>query len=768
MKQLTKNKSAIYLVIVESPSKCSKIENYLGPQYACIASVGHLRYIPGLKSINIKQNYNVTYEFIEKKKQHIYDMKNLIQNFNTDNIFIATDDDREGEAIGWHICEIFNLNINTTKRIIFREITKTAITNAVQNPKTINMNIVKSAIARQVLDLIVGYRISPLLWKHIYNNKDNPLSAGRCQTPTLKIIYENSLIDRKNEYDHKINGIFTSKKLIFTLNKHIETKDKIESFLDLSRKHEHILSQGKDSKSILNPPKPFNTSKLLQHCSNAMSTSPNIIMKLCQELYQAGCITYMRTDSTKYASEFISHCRNYIVEKYEDAYLGNTNMIINTNKNDPHEAIRVTNIKKEFLDINVKDKRAKTLYKIIWKNTIQSCMSVYKSHIYKYLITAPNDLYYEYKNEIPTFLGWKILDDKVDAVNLSTYFKTLLNKPIQYNEIYNEICMNKSVHYYTESSLIHKLETLGIGRPSTFSTIVNTNIERKYIDKTDIPGTNVEYNKYLLKKDIINVNVETKQLGGEKNKLKITNLGVLCLEFLDKMFENIFSYDYTSNMETLLDNISNGSEEQWHNICDECYKEISTQLKTGNKVEKLEYPLNKGYIFLFEKYGPVLKKIDEDNKVTYVNVRKDIDIDIGKLINNEYDVDDLMFNNNNIGTYNDNPIYINQGPYGYYLECGNIKKTLKNYKGDINNIKQDDAIKILSEEANNSNILLELTSNLSIRKGKYGAYAFYKTPSMKKPDFLNIKKMSKGFSTASKNEIIDWICDKYNLNKNNI
>jgi DNA topoisomerase-1 len=279
MKQLTKNKSAIYLVIVESPSKCSKIENYLGPQYACIASVGHLRYIPGLKSINIKQNYNVTYEFIEKKKQHIYDMKNLIQNFNTDNIFIATDDDREGEAIGWHICEIFNLNINTTKRIIFREITKTAITNAVQNPKTINMNIVKSAIARQVLDLIVGYRISPLLWKHIYNNKDNPLSAGRCQTPTLKIIYENSLIDRKNEYDHKINGIFTSKKLIFTLNKHIETKDKIESFLDLSRKHEHILSQGKDSKSILNPPKPFNTSKLLQHCSNAMSTSPNIIMK---------------------------------------------------------------------------------------------------------------------------------------------------------------------------------------------------------------------------------------------------------------------------------------------------------------------------------------------------------------------------------------------------------------------------------------------------------------------------------------------------------
>jgi DNA topoisomerase-1 len=476
----------------------------------------------------------------------------------------------------------------------------------------------------------------------------------------------------------------------------------------------------------------------------------------------------MRTDSTKYASEFISHCRNYIVEKYEDAYLGNTNMIINTNKNDPHEAIRVTNIKKEFLDINVKDKRAKTLYKIIWKNTIQSCMSAYKSHIYKYLITAPNDLYYEYKNEIPTFLGWKILDDKVDAVNLSTYFKTLLNKPIQYNEIYNEICINKSVHYYTESSLIHKLETLGIGRPSTFSTIVNTNIERKYIDKTDIPGTNVEYNKYLLKKDILNVNVETKQLGGEKNKLKITNLGVLCLEFLDKMFENIFSYDYTSNMETLLDNISNGSEEQWHNICDECYKEISAQLKTGNKVEKLEYPLNKGYIFLFEKYGPVLKKIDEDNTVTYVNVRKDIDIDIGKLINNEYDVDDLMFNNNNIGTYNDNPICINQGPYGYYLECGNIKKTLKNYKGDINNIKQDDAIKILSEEANNSNILLELTSNLSIRKGKYGAYAFYKTPSMKKPDFLNIKKMSKGFSTASKNEIIDWICDKYNLNKNNI
>ena len=167
MKQLTKNKNAIFLVIVESPSKCSKIESYLGPQYACIASVGHLRYIPGLKNIDIKNNYKVNYEFIEKKKQHIYDMKSLITHFNPNNIFIATDDVREGEAIGWHICEIFNLNINTTKRIIFREITKSAILKAVQNPETINMNIVNSAIARQVLDLIVGYRLSPLLWKHI-------------------------------------------------------------------------------------------------------------------------------------------------------------------------------------------------------------------------------------------------------------------------------------------------------------------------------------------------------------------------------------------------------------------------------------------------------------------------------------------------------------------------------------------------------------------------------------------------------------------------
>lgn len=768
MKLLTKNKSAIYLVIVESPSKCSKIENFLGPQYACIASVGHLRYIPGLKSINIKNDYNVTYEFIEKKKQHIYDMKNLIQNFNADNIFIATDDDREGEAIGWHICEIFNLNINTTKRIIFHEITKSAILNAIQNPKTINMNIVNSAIARQVLDLIVGYRISPLLWKHIYNNKDSPLSAGRCQTPTLKIIYENSLLDRKDEYTHKIHGIFTCKNLIFNLNKPLSTKEKVETFLNLSRTHNHILTEGKQSKSILNPPKPFNTSKLLQHCSNAMSTSPNTIMKLCQELYQAGYITYMRTDSTKYSSEFINHCKSYIYDKHDESFIGNTQLIINTNKNDPHEAIRVTNIKKEFLDINIKDKRAKTLYKIIWKNTLQSCMSAYTSHVYKYLISAPNDLFYEYKNEIPTFLGWKIVDDKINTINLSTYFKTLLNKQIQYTEIYNEICINKTVHYYTESSLIHKLESLGIGRPSTFSTIVNTNIERKYVEKTDIPGLNIEYNKYVLKNNNLNVNVETKQIGEEKNKLKITNLGLLCIDFLINMFENIFSYEYTSNMESLLDNISNGNEKQWHNICNDCYKEISTKLKTGNKVEKLEYPLNKGYVFLFEKYGPVLKKIGENNTITYTNVRKDIDIDIDKLINNEYDVDDLIFNNNTIGNYNNNPICINQGPYGYYLECGNIKKTLKNYKGDINNIKEEDAIKILTEEANNSNILLELTSNLSIRKGKYGAYAFYKTPSMKKPEFFNIKKMSKGFSTASKNEIINWICDKYNLNKNNI
>jgi len=768
MKLLTTHKDAIYLVIVESPSKCSKIESYLGPQYACIASMGHLRHIPGLKSISVKNNYNVSYEFIDKKKSHIYEMKNVIQKFNPKHVYIATDDDREGEAIGWHICKIFNLDIDTTKRIIFHEITKAALNKSIKDPSVINMNIVNSAISRQVLDVIVGYRISPLLWKYIYNNKDSPLSAGRCQTPALKIIYENSLITRDPVFQHKIFGNFTSKNLLFSLNTSFDDNEKVKEFMELSKSHEHIITEGKNGKSVLNPPKPYNTSKLLQHCSNTINTSPSIIMKLCQDLYQNGYITYMRTESTKYSNEFINHCSAYITNKYDDTYIGDSTLIANTNKSDPHEAIRVTNIKMETLDMTMKDKRAKTLYRIIWKNSIQSCMSVYKSHVYKYKIVAPNDSFYEYKNEIPVFMGWKIVDDKTEAEDHTMYLKSLMKKKCTYNEIYNEMSISKSVHYYNESSIIHKLEELGIGRPSTFSTIVNTNIERKYVDKTDIPGTSIEYNKYTLADNNLLVDTNTKVMGEEKNKLKITNLGILCVEFLNKTFENIFSYDYTKNMELKLDNISNGTEKEWHTLCDVCYKEISKILKLNTNTEKLEYPMEDGYVFLFEKYGPVLKKTNDHNEIQFFSVRKDIDINLDKLINNEYTVDDILFTNNSIGVYNGSKIMVNQGPYGFYLECGTIKKTLKNFEGDVSTLNEEDAIKILIEGADNSNILLVLTEHLSIRKGKFGAYAYYKTSSMKKPDFLNIKKLSKGLSKCSNEEIIDWICNKYNIDKNNI
>jgi len=283
---LTNTNDSIFLVIVESPSKCSKIEHYLGPNYKCIASMGHLRQIKGLKSISTKDTFLPTFDVIEDKISHINKMDKIIADFTIENIFLATDDDREGEAIAWHICDLFKLPL-TTKRIIFHEITKTAIQDAIKKPTTINMSLVMAQQTRQILDLIVGYKISPFLWRYLYNNKDNSLSAGRCQTPALRLIYDNEKNNSKElTKTYKINGFFTQKKIKFELEKQLENEDLLLEFLEKSKTHTYNLQVEPQKLSTSNPPRPFCTSKLLQTANSLLQMSPKETMNHCQQLYQ--------------------------------------------------------------------------------------------------------------------------------------------------------------------------------------------------------------------------------------------------------------------------------------------------------------------------------------------------------------------------------------------------------------------------------------------------------------------------------------------------
>ena len=322
------------LVIVESPAKCKKIEGYLGNGYKCIASFGHIREIAnGLKSIDTENNFKVVFKTIKSKNKYIKSLREWIKKSN--EVILATDDDREGEAIAWHICKTFNLPILSTKRIIFHEITKSAIKNAINNPIKINMNTVNAQLARQVLDLLVGYTISPILWKHISRNSKGSLSAGRCQTPALRLVYEQQKLI-KNSPGKKVyetTGTFTKNNLDFLLNYNYNNEKNMENFLEESVNFRHIYTVSNPKIVKKNPPIPFTTSTLQQKASNEYNFSPKQTMRLAQTLYENGYITYMRTDSTTYSKEFIKLAKKYIKKQFGEDYITkNIDILVNGNK----------------------------------------------------------------------------------------------------------------------------------------------------------------------------------------------------------------------------------------------------------------------------------------------------------------------------------------------------------------------------------------------------------------------------------------------------
>ena len=776
-KQITKPSdnlsSATYLIIVESPSKCAKIESYLGTNYCCISSKGHIRSVNGLKSIDTKNSFEPKFSELAEKKDHIVFMKQTISKFSKENIILATDDDREGEAIAWHICEQFGLSTKTTPRIIFHEVTKNALLKAIKTPTIINLDLVKAQHARQVLDVIVGYKISPILWKYLYNDSKNSLSAGRCQTPALRLVYDNEL-ERKNKDNiqtyYKTTASFFEKNIHFNLNVEFQTKQEVEDHLTKSINHKHMLTISNPRDTTKSPPKPFHTSRLLQVASNILHISPSETMRLCQQLYQTGYITYMRTESTKYAKPFLQEISKYIQEEYgSEKYVGNIDELENKQSNNPHEAIRVTQlINKTILS---DDTRLVSMYKLIWKNTVESCMSEAKYKAIPLEVSGPEKTKYTYTHEIPVFLGWKAVSDKKldtdtqnEANGLHMFFKTQLQKPIKYNWIESIVSMKNKHTHYTEASLINKLETMGIGRPSTFSTIVSTIQDRGYVKKTDVDGIDIECNNFKLEDDTLIETTETKTFGNEKGKLVLQPIGTVTIEFLVENYNSLFSYEYTKLMEDKLDAITNDNTE-WSSICRECYNEIKELSKPVSKIPKQTYYLDDKHVVLFEKYGPVIQYKNEEGVYEYISVKRNFKIDIDKLKNKEYTIEDLIApKERNLGKYKDVDVIIKDGRYGAYVEYGPIKESLKNLDKNHEKMTLDDIIPILDKGDKthvDKNMLRELTDDLSIRKGKFGAYGFYKTAQMKKPEFLNIKKFKESILTCEKEILIEWLKDNY-------
>jgi DNA topoisomerase-1 len=489
------------LLIVESPAKCGKIEKFLGSNYKVIGSYGHITHLSNLNQIDFKNNYKPNFNIIETKQSQISKMRKAIN--DAKEIILATDDDREGEAIAWHIAQVFKLNIANTKRIVFHEITERAIKNAIANPRTINLDLVYAQQGRQILDLIVGFTMSPLLWKHIVSNTKNSLSAGRCQTPALRLVYDNykEIKESPGKLSFNSIGYFTSKNIQFILNINHETHDSMKDFLEQSKQYKHMLTKAKERETIKNQPIPFTTSGLQQAANNCMHISPKETMELAQKLYESGYITYMRTDCKVYSEEFIEESKIYIIEKYKLEYINpeinnliqcrtkdttNVKIASENNAQEAHEAIRPTCISVENVDNEETfSAKHKKLYKLIWSNSLESMMA---PALYKVLvinISAPHNGQYKYSAEENIFLGWKVVLGQEEE-KYYTYLKNIKEDVINYKKITCKQTLKELKSHYSEARLVQLLEQKGIGRPSTFSSLLEKIQERNYVTKQNV------------------------------------------------------------------------------------------------------------------------------------------------------------------------------------------------------------------------------------------------------------------------------------------
>jgi len=754
------------LVIVESPAKCKKIEQYLGSSYKCLASFGHLRELSSLQQID--ENFECKYNIIDNsiKRKQIELLRKAIQ--ESDEVILATDDDREGEAIAWHICQLFKLPIEKTERIIFHEVTETALQHAIMHPKRINMNIVEAQQTRQILDLLVGFRITPVLWKCISAQSKKPLSAGRCQTPALKIIYDNHLAIQNTEEKkvYKTTGYFTNLCIPFELNKELDSFEVVD-FLDKTADFNHMYSVSLPRQVKKSCPEPFTTSRIQQTASNEFHFSPKETMSICQTLYEAGYITYMRTDSKKYSPDFVDTAKKFILRTYDESYLHeDIDSLTNTKTDTAHEAIRPTNLLvKELPEM---DNKQKKMYRMIWENSLESCMASAIYFSIKAEITSPEKCAYYYTSEQLHFSGWQIVQNKFQKEEKYSYLQNIKNGSIPYQRVFSKVTINTKSHY-TEARLVQLLEEKGIGRPSTFSMLVDKIQEREYVKKQDIKGKTITCLDYELEKGEISEIESKREFGNEKGKLVIQPLGIIVMHFLEKNFHSLFHYEYTKEMEDALDKISRG-EECREKLCRGCNEQI-TELVDAIGTSKQEYKIDENHQYIVGKYGPVIKCTETN---IFIPANTDLDLDMNKLENGEYRLEEITktatktkAESDNpdkecvLGRYEDQVVTIKKGKFGLYVTWGANSKTLKEFGNrPPESIAFEEVEPFLQE---GSNILRKVSENISIRKSKKGNYIYFKTGKMKKPQFFDIQKFYDDFLTCELCILSGWIKEKYNI-----
>ena len=764
------------LVIVESPGKIKKINSILGKDYIVKASVGHVRDLDHKNlGIDLENNFKPTYVISKDKKKVVSDLRNCVKSCS--EVILAADEDREGEAIAASLADV--LQLKNPKRIVFNEITKTALMNALKNPREINYNLVRAQETRRFLDRIVGFKLSPVLWSNIAAGN---LSAGRVQSVVVKLIIEkeNEIENLKQEAYFKITGKLHSKKdinnkldvTLYEIDKEKTSSNSIKGSILKLHKLEHVEKLLKaldkstytvklieDKTSKRNPSPPFITSSLQQEASRKFGFNIKNTMSIAQKLYEGGHITYMRTDSTCLSEDALKACQEYITKNYGKKYHNKKNYVSKSkNAQEAHEAIRPTHIEKPVIEGTPQEVK---LYSLIWKRTVASQMSaaeisinnIYIEIVYKKVIPY----YFLAVNESIIFEGFlkvyniKSEEDDDTLQTSNTNFKK--GDILEYEQIDSKEEYPKSIGRYNEASLVKKLEDLGIGRPSTYASIISKIQERKYVDKCDLEGEQKEINICCMKPNKGLKWTKSKTiLGKEKQKLVPTSIGKVVTEYLSNNFENIMEYKFTAKLENDLDKIVDGNKE-WDKVLHKFWDELGPKIEKLLKEEKVKsngrllgtFPNTQNEIYAtIARYGPVVKLIDGKD-IKYASIDKPLTVDNISL----EDAIQLLEYPKIVGRYKDENVVLHKGKFGLY-----IKYNGKNYNFNGEKFDLESLIKLI--ETKSKDVIKELTinkKNYQIREGKYGPYIsfnngkkikFIKIPKNKDPESLNeadVKKL---------------------------
>jgi DNA topoisomerase I len=749
------------LVIVESPAKAKTIEKFLGSDFQVESSYGHIADLPSKEiGVDVENGFKPKYEVSPDKKALVAKLKTLSK--NAEMVWLASDEDREGEAISWHLAEELKLDPKKTKRIVFHEITKNAILKAIENPREIDYNLVNAQQARRVLDRLVGYELSPVLWRKIKGG----LSAGRVQSVSVRLIVEREreIQNFKAVASYSVVAEFVNeagKTFKAKLPKNFNTKKEAEDFLNQNIGSSYKVADLETKPTKKTPAGPFTTSTLQQEAARKLYLPVGITMQLAQRLYEAGLITYMRTDSVNLSKDAIDAAQAEIVKSY-GAEFSKPRTFANKSKGaqEAHEAIRPTDMSRHTVNI---DRDQARLYDLIWKRTLASQMSdaelertnvKIEANNHKEIFTASGEVI-KFEGFLKVYLEGNDEDDEEQEGMLPSL---KVNEKLQNNYITATERYTRAAARYTEASLVKKLEELGIGRPSTYAPTISTIINRNYVEKGNLEGQERPYTQLTLQSGKVSDKILKENTGSDKGKLVPTDIGTIVTDFLVKNFENILDYNFTAKVEQDFDEIAIGNI-NWSKMMQEFYNkfhpnvkevEANAERESGERILGKDPKTGKPVSVRLGKFGPMAQIGDADDvEKQFASLRAEQNISnitLEEALN-------LFLLPKNLGVYKGEEVEVSNGRFGPYVRFGKMFVSLP--KGEDPLDVTMERAQVLIDEKAKADAPIATYKNEAVQKGVGRFGPFIKWNGI----FINVSKKY-NFDNLSQSDIVELIEDK--------